>query len=30
VLRVGVPQTYDDVLETLMDGAAAAINEATE
>lgn len=30
VLRVGVPQTYDDVLQTLMDRAAAAINEATE
>jgi hypothetical protein len=30
VLRVGVPQSYDDVLETLMDRAVAAIDEATE
>jgi hypothetical protein len=30
VLRVGVPQTYDDVLETLLDRAAAPVNEATE
>jgi hypothetical protein len=30
VLRVVVPQTYDDVLETLMDRAVAAIDEATE
>jgi hypothetical protein len=30
VLRVAVPQTHDDVLETLMDRAVAAIDEATE
>lgn len=30
VLRVGVPKTHDDVLETLMDRAVAAIDEATE
>jgi hypothetical protein len=30
VLRVGVPQTHDDVLETLMHRAVAAIDEATE
>jgi hypothetical protein len=30
VLRVGVPQTHDDVLETLMDRAVAAIDEATK